>query len=154
LRDGDLERAERIARIHADRLTFDGREALVVIAHVAVLRGRLDEAAALLDDVEPLLVGDGESITARDRVTRARAALRAARGDVSGALSLLDAQVARCAAGGLVHFEIQDAGFAAVLAAATDPADARRRADAILPRARALGYRRTVRDVEAALARR
>ena len=146
LRDDDLDRAERIARGHADRLTYDGREALLVIAHVAIRRGELDEAAARLDEVGPLLVGDGESIVARDRLVRARAELRARRGDLAGALDLLDAQIRDCAAGGLVHCEIQNAGFAALL----DPG----RAPAVLERARAFGYRRTVRELEEAQARK
>ena len=152
LRDGDLDRAERIARGHADRLTYDGREALVVIAHVAVKRGRLAEAATQLAEVTPLLVGDGTSIVARDRLIRARAELLARQGDLAGALAVLDDQAAACANGALVFCELVNAGFAVVLAARADRDGAARRAEAVLPRARALGFRRTVRDVEAALA--
>ncbi len=142
LREGDLDRAERIARTLANLRTGEGRFAEGVVALVEVRRGAVEDAQRRLDALVPVALGDGASFYARDRLVRTQAELAARRGDLPRALSLLDDHAAKCAAVGLGLGEVMSLALAAQLSR-----DAGREAKAIA-RAEALGFRRVVRELE------
>lgn len=152
-REGDLDRAERIARALANRETYEGRIALVVIAQVALARGRLDEAERGLVDVAANMQGDTNSIVARERLEHAQASLLAKRGRLADALAQLDRQAERCARAALTTCEVHTLAVAAELATAGQAADAKRRTSTALARADALDMRRTARELRAIVVR-
>jgi len=141
LREGEHDRAERIARTLANLRTGEGRFAEGVIAVVELRRGKLEDAGLRLDRLAEVAVGDGASFYARDRLVRAQAELAARRGELPRALALLDDHAARCAAVGLRYCEILAAGLAAQLSGS------RERADAVIARAEPLGFHRLVREL-------
>jgi ATP/maltotriose-dependent transcriptional regulator MalT len=152
-REGDLDRAERIGHALASLETYEGRIALVVIAQVAIQRGRLDEAEASLVQVEAHLQGDKKSIVVRERMEHAQAMLLAKRGRVDEALARLDRYIATCAAVGLGMPEARIRAAAAVIAIEGRAPDAHQRAAATIARADELGMKRTAREVREALVR-
>jgi tetratricopeptide (TPR) repeat protein len=130
---GDLARAERIARTIAGWQTREGRDAYAVVARCLVRRGQLDEAGAILDRIEAPLTGDGGAPQLARRVIAA------------GALALLDRHAAACRAGGLGFCELSCAALAVELA---PPAEAARRAAALVPHARTRGFARIARELD------
>jgi tRNA A-37 threonylcarbamoyl transferase component Bud32 len=153
LREGDLDRAERIANTMKTLETYEGRMALMVLAQVAILRGRLDEGDEILERIEANLRVESNSLVVRERVEHAHAMLGVKRGNTAEALARLDGYIARTAKAGLALAETRSLGVAAVLAIEAKRPDAAQRAATAIARAGELGMRRTGREVRDALAR-
>jgi tetratricopeptide (TPR) repeat protein len=151
-REGDLDRADRIAHALANLDTREGRVALTVIAQVAMVRGRLDAADAVLAQVASHMGRDASSIVAREQLEHAQAELLAKRGHLTEALTQLDRYAADCATGGLGTCEARTLAVAARLALAGASADAPIRAARAIARAEQLEMHRTAREVRAATA--
>ncbi|MFN0253907.1 MAG: protein kinase domain-containing protein [Kofleriaceae bacterium] len=152
-REGDLDRAERIGHALATFETYEGRIAHMLIAQVAIIRGRLDEAEAALAKVEARLDGERRSLVVRERLEHSWAMLGTKRGNVAAALARFDAYIESCASVGLALAAVRSGGAAAVLAIEGRSPDAKQRAAAAIARAEELGMKRTAREVREALAR-